>query len=127
MSYSPKWDAAATARRYFSTAIPLNQANTDVATFTGLPAKYIVTAFRLYDASGTPVLATIGLRTAASGAGTAMVTAATVTALTSAGATLPMAVAVTDYQSAATLYVRTVVANVAAVTVSAMLEIVELV
>lgn len=126
MSYSPKWDAAAVTRKYFATGLHINQAATDIASFTGLPAKYIVNSFKLYDASATPIAGTLGLRNAAAGGGSAIVADTTVPSLTAATVVLAMTLAITDYQTVSTLYLRNGTANVANVTLSAVLEITEL-
>lgn len=115
--------------RYKATGITINSAGTDVATFTGLPAKYLVTGFRVFDSSVNlgSSSATVGVFTATGGGGTTIVTAAVLTALTAAAKVLGMTIAVTtNYQTAATLYVRNVIAHGSPATVSVQLEILDL-
>lgn len=103
-----------------------NSANTDVGSFVGLPAKYIIRGLTFYDKSGSIVLATFSLFTGAGGTGTALVSAFLVNALTAASAIVDATLAVgatTAYQTAATLYLRNITAAGGAATVSCMLEI----
>jgi hypothetical protein len=51
------------------TGVSLNSAATDVATITGLPAKYKVGNVRAFDASISLTTATVDVRDAAGGAG----------------------------------------------------------
>lgn len=111
------------------TAVSVNSALTDVAAFSGLPAKYIVTGFRVFDASTTLAasLATLGLYAASGGGGSAVVAPSTMTALSSATKVLGMTIALPNtYQTSSTLYVRNVVANGSAATVTVQLEIIDL-
>jgi hypothetical protein len=78
--------------------------------------SYQVTALKITNCSATPVLATVGLYSAASGGGTAIVTAATITGATSATIVLSPAIASTGTFSASTLYIHVTVANAAALT-----------
>lgn len=130
MSYDPVWTLGAKRRCLpIISGFNLNSAGGEQTWTTGLPAKYIITALRAFDASGTPVAATAGLYTATGGGGTTLVTAATLTTLTAAAKFASMtlaAVAGTDYQTASTLYLRCVVAQGSALTASFQLEIVEL-
>lgn len=127
MSYDPRWVAAGSLRRYFVTGVNLNSALTDVASFTGLPAKYRVMRLTGYDASISLTLATVDLRTAAAGGGTAIVSAAVVSALTAATKFVDVVLTVTaDYQTASTLTLRNVTAQGGAATASFLLEIMEL-
>lgn len=113
--------------RRILTAVPINSANTDVGTFAGLPAKYRVTRLMVYDASATPVLGTLALYTAAAAGGTNVVAAAVLTALSATTKFTDMTLAVSaDYLTSSSLFVRNVVANVAAVTVSVLLEYIDL-
>lgn len=107
-------------------SVSLNSANTDVATITGLPSKYIVRRFTVDNASTSLAIsaATVDLRTAASGAGTAIVSGQLVTALTGATKFADMTLAVTaDTQTAATLYIRCVLAHGGAATVDMTIEV----
>ena len=127
MSYSPKWDAAGSLRRFFLTGVNLNSAVTDVGSFTGLPAKYRVMRLTGYDASTSLTLATVDLRTATAGGGTAVVSAGVLSALTGATKLVDAVLAVTtDYQTVATLTLRNVTAQGAAATASFCIEIMEL-
>jgi hypothetical protein len=126
MGFDPAWVAAGRARTYVLTGINLSVANSDAATFQKLPSKYIVTGFRLFDASVTPVAATLGLRTAAAGSGNLIVATTAVTGLNAATVVLSMTIALTGYQTAPALFVRTTAANSAALTVSAALSILDL-
>lgn len=115
------------SRRYVLTGVSVNAAASDVGSFAGLPAKYLVLGLRGFDASISLTTATIDLRTAAAGAGTALVSAQALAALTAASKVASLTLAVTDtYQTAATLYVRNVTAQGAAATVSLVLEILDL-
>lgn len=112
---------------YRISGISVNSANTDVGSFTGLPAKYIVRRLTFDNASGTPTLATISLRTAASGGGSAIVSGQALAALNGATVFLDSTLAITtNTQTASTLYLRNVVAAGGAMTCDATLEIVPL-
>ena len=127
MSYKPAWDAAASLRRLFVTGVSLNSALTDVGSFTGLPAKYRVVRLMGYDASVSLTLATLDLRTATGGGGTAIVAAYAMAGLTAASKFVDATLAVTaDYQTAATLTLRNVTAQGSAATATFCLEIMEL-
>ncbi len=111
------------------TAVTIASANTDVATFTGLPSKYLVTGFRVYDTSTSLALsiATVGLCTASGGGGTVMVSPAVLTSLASPDDTFSMAIILPNaYQIAPVLYVRNVVSHGSAATVTFQLEILDL-
>lgn len=106
--------------------VSLNSAATDTGTFTGLPSKYRVLRLTIFDASISLTTATLDLRTAAAGAGTALVSAYAPSGCTSAAKTVDAtlaAVAGTDYQTSGTLYVRNVTAQGSAATASFLLEI----
>jgi hypothetical protein len=111
------------------TATNVNSAATDVGTFTGLPTKYRVVRLQAFDASASLTTATVDLRTAAAGGGTALVSAAGMTACTAAAKFSDLtlaATATTDYQTTTTLTVRNVTAQGSAATVSFMLEVIDL-
>lgn len=109
---------------YRATALNVNQANTDIGTFTGLPTLYIVRRLTFNNASATPTLATVALRTAAAGAGTAIVTAQALSTLSAASTFVDSTLAVTTAtQNSATLVLRAVAAAGVAATVDATLEI----
>jgi hypothetical protein len=121
--------------RYTKTSIALNSNNTDVTTFGvasgagGLPAKWRLRKFSVYDATVTPIAASVGVFIGAGGTGAQLVTTATITALTAASKITDMtlaAVAGTDYQTSPILYVRNVAANAAALTVTFAIEIEDL-
>ncbi len=127
MSYNPYWDSAGSLRRYKVTAINLNSALTDVGSFTGLPAKYRVMRLMGYDASTSLTLATLDLRTATGGAGTAVVSAYALSGLTAGTKFADATLAVTaDYQTVSTLTLRNVTAQGGAATASFLLEIMDL-
>lgn len=127
MTYDPRWAASASLRRYFITGVNLNSATTDVGTFSVLPAKYRVTRLTGYDASTNLTLATLDLRTATAGAGTAIVAAYALTGLSAASKFIDATLAVTaDYQTAASLILRNVTPQGGAATASFCLEILEL-
>ncbi len=117
------------AAHYKIAGVNLNSAATDTGTFTGMPSKYRIIRLTGYDASTSLTTATFDLRTAAAGAGTALVAAFAPTALTAAAkyvdATLA-AVVGTDYQTAGTLYLRNVTAQGGTATASFLLEIEDL-
>lgn len=111
-----------------STAINLNNAGTDTA-IGGLPAKYIITALRAFDASAVPVLATAGLFTSTGGGGTTLAAAAALTTLTSASKYTLMTLAggtLTDYRTEGTIYMRNVVAQGTALTARFAIEFIDL-
>lgn len=111
-------------RQFILTAVNVNSALTDVGTFTGLPSKYRVDELVCFDASTSLTLATVDLRTAAAGAGTAIVSAAALAAATAATKLAPCTLAVTsDYQTASSLVLRNVTAQGAAATASFLLRI----
>jgi len=98
-------------------AVPINSI-ADAATIA-IPSyvtAYQVTSFKITNCSGTPILAQVGLFTAASGGGTTIVTPAVITGATSTPVVLSQTIASTARQTAATLFVRVSVANAAAVT-----------
>lgn len=113
---------------YRATGINLNAgANTDSgSTFTNLPAKYIILHLFFDNASGTPTLSTIALRTASGGGGTAIVTAQALSSLSTTNITVDSVLAVTTTQTASTLYLRNVAAVGSAMTVDATLEVLPL-
>lgn len=114
-------------RTYQLTGLNVNQTGADIGTFTGLPSKYAVRRLTLFDASTSLTLATLDLRTAAAGAGNAVVAAFALAALTAASKFIDATLAITaDYQTAASLIVRAVTAQGGAATVSAVLEIEDL-
>lgn len=103
--------------------IKINSANTDIATFAELPAKWRLRKLTPFNATGTPVLGTLALYTAAAAGGSALVAAGVLTALTDSSKALDMTVAVPDVQTSASVYLRNVAANVADLTVSVRLEV----
>lgn len=77
---------------------------------------YQVTGFKVTNCSTIPVLATLGLFTAASAGGTTVATAAAITGATSASVVLSQTIASSARLTAATLYVNVSVANALALT-----------
>lgn len=106
-------------------AVNLHTATGDVATIA-IPAyvtAYQVTAFKLTNCSTTPILASLGLFTAASAGGTTVVTAATITGATAATVVLSQTIASSARLTAATLYVNLGVANALALTCDIKVDI----
>jgi hypothetical protein len=98
-------------------AVPIN-ATGDQASIV-IPSyvtAYQVTAFKITNCTGTPVLATVGLFTGAGATGTTMSAAATITGATAASVVLSQTIASSARITAGTLFVNIGVANVAAVT-----------
>lgn len=112
--------------QFFLTGLSVNSLNTDIGTFTGLPAKYIIRRLTAFDASGALTLAAIDLRTAAGGGGTALVTAFVLSAIAGVTSyvdcTLATAAA-TAVQTSSSLVVRNTVAQGGAATISLCLEV----
>lgn len=102
-------------------------ANTDIGTFTGLPARYIVRRLTFQNASATPTLSTVDLRTAAGGGGTAIVAAQALASLSTTVIVVDSTLAVSSVQTASSLIVRAVAAAGVGATVDATLEITPLV
>lgn len=105
------------------TAVDLNTVG-DTA-ITGLPAKWIPVAVYVYDVSASlAILATVaGLFTQAGGAGSNLVSAITFTSLTGATKIVNATMAaVTDYQTATTIYFRPTVPAGSAATATVLLE-----
>lgn len=121
MTFDPRWN-----RSIVVTGININSAGTDTSLVFPLPiGKYRPTKLTIFDASTSLAasLATLGLFTAASGGGSTLVTAATLTSLTGATACVDMTLLLTTtYQTSGTLFLRNVVAHGSAATVSACLS-----
>lgn len=109
------------------TGLNVNQANTDLGSFTGLPARYIVRALWFENASATPTLSTISLRTASGGGGSAIINAQALSSLVSSTTLLSATMAINAVQTVSSLVLRADVAAGGAATVDATLEIVPLV
>jgi hypothetical protein len=106
-------------------AVDLHTVTGDVATIA-IPSyvtAYQVTAFKITNCSATPVLASLGLFTAASGGGTTVVTAATITGATAATVVLSQTVASLARLTASMLYINLGVANTAALTCDIKVDI----
>lgn len=115
--------------RYTKTTVSISANNVDTTTFTGLPAKYRVRKFSVFDSAVVPIAGTLGLYTGAGATGANLVVLATLVALTAPSKITDMALAAiagTDYQTGPILYVRNGTANVAACTVTVALEIEDL-
>jgi hypothetical protein len=109
---------------YRLTTLNVNQTNTDVGTFSNLPSKYIVRRLTFDNASATPTLSTVSLRTATGGGGTAIVNAQALSSLSATTTFVDSTLAVTTtVQTASSLVVRAVAAAGGAATVDATLEI----
>ncbi len=111
---------------YRATGLNVNQTNTDIGSFTGLPSRYIVDALYFDNASATPTLSTVSLRTAAGGAGSAIVNAQALISLISSTTLLGATLAIQAVQTAPTLTLRAVVAAGGVATVDATLIIIPL-
>lgn len=77
---------------------------------------YQVTAFKITNCSGIPVLAQVGLYTGSGATGTPVVTPTTITGATSSTVVLSQTVASSARLTATTLFIRVSVANAASVT-----------
>lgn len=89
----------------------VNQVTTDIGSFTGLPSRYIPRRFSVDNCSATPTLATIDLRTATGGAGSAVVVASPLSSLTASTTIFDATLAITTtVQTASTLTIRSVAA-----------------
>jgi hypothetical protein len=88
--------------------------------------KYQVTGVLVTNCSATPTLATLGLYTAASAGGTAVVTAATITAATASTVILSQTIASSAAQTASTLYAHVGTANGSALTCDLYVQLLNL-
>lgn len=105
-------------------SLNINQTATDIGSFTGLPARYIVRRFTVENASAVPTLSTIDLRTATGGGGSAVVSAQAMSGLASSSAFLDATIAIAGtVQTASTLTIRSVAAAGAPCTADFTLEI----
>lgn len=119
--------ASIRTREYVITGVNVNSAATDVGTFSNLPAKYRVVRLQPFDASISLTTATVDLRTATGGGGTAIVSAQALSPCTAATKFTDLTLAVTaDYQTTGTLTVRNVTAQGSAATCSFLLQILDL-
>lgn len=108
------------------TSVNVNNANTDAATFTGLPSRYRVVSVRVGDPSTSLAAssASVAVKTAASGGGSFVVNESTMNALAAATDTVALVVNTGDVLwTASTLYLRNYVAHGSAATISALLTI----
>lgn len=109
---------------FFLSGVNVNSAAADVATFTGLPARYQIMSLTAYAASVSLTLATLSLYTGAGGTGTGAVVAFALAPLSANTKLVDCTLAVTaDVFTAATLYVRNVLAQGAAATIRLALQI----
>ncbi len=116
---------APTLNNLTARTVDLHTATGDVATFT-IPSyvtAYQVTAFKITNCSTTPILASLGLFTAASGGGTTVVTAATITGASAATVVLSQTIASTARLTAGTLFVNLGTANALALTCDMKVDI----
>lgn len=105
----------------------VNQANTDIATISGLPSRYVVRRMTWENCTATPTLATVDLRTAASGGGSAIVSASALATLSATTTYLDSTLAVTTtVQTSSTLTVRGVAAAGGAATCDTTIEVMPL-
>jgi hypothetical protein len=117
--------------RYTKTGLSLASSNTDVALFSGLPAKWRLRKLTIYDASTNLAAsaALIGLFTGAGGTATTLVAPAVVTQLVQNTRTVDMALAgaaAADYQTVPIVYGRVTIANAGAATLTMAIEIEDL-
>lgn len=108
--------------------INLNSANTDAASWTGLPSRLKVVRFSVHNASTSLAAsaATLGLRDASGGGGNVIVTAAVMTTLSAGTKTVDMTIALGDVIVAGALYARLVLAHGSAATADVYLEYIDL-
>lgn len=106
----------------FLRSVNLNSAATDVKTALRLPTNYRVRKVTVTNASISLTTCTYSLRTAAAGAGTAIVSAQGLAALTTNVKVTESTIASTDRQSATTLYLRNDTAQGAAATADFIIE-----
>lgn len=107
-----------------ATGLDMNVGNNDNAISISA-TKYIIRRITLYDGSINLTTVTVGVFTAAGGAGTTLVANAAVAALTAAAKFLDLTLAGvvgTDYRTEGTLYLRTGTAQGSAATVSCVIE-----
>lgn len=101
------------------TSRTVSLAATGDATTIAIPSyvtAYQVTGFKITNCSTTPVLASVGLFTAASAGGTTVVTSATITTANAASVVISSTIASTGRLTSATLFVNVSVANALALT-----------
>lgn len=110
---------------YRSKTVSINAgANTDAATITGLPARYIVRRITFENASSTPTLATVGVFTGAGGTGTTVVTAQALSSLNAVTVFLDATLAIsTTVLTSSSLTIRNIVAAGSAMTVDVTIEV----
>lgn len=106
--------------------VDVNQSNTDVTTFTGLPSKYAVTRFWSIANTGVATSATVALRTASGGGGDAVVANVALASLSSSDAIQQHTVAIQSQLTGATLYVRVTTPAGVAAAVDFLLEVMDL-
>lgn len=110
---------------YRAKAVNLNAGiATDVATITGLPARYIVRRVTFENASGTPTLATVGVFTGAGGTGTTVVTAQALSSLNATTVYLDGTLAITStVLTSSSLTIRNIAVAGSAMTVDCTIEV----
>lgn len=119
-----RFDVGRIRRTAIVPLINVNSANTDVATFPGLPAKIRIRRISILDPAGTLTLATLSAFTAAAAGGTGLVAAFALSALTTGKVLdLTLAAGIADAVVTSGLIVlRNVTAAGGAATISAALE-----
>lgn len=110
---------------YRSKSVNLNSGvNTDVATITGLPARYIIRRVTFDGASATPTLATISVYTGAGATGTAVVTAQALSTMNATTVYLDATLGVAGLVlTSSTLTIRNVAVAGSAMTVDVTVEV----
>jgi hypothetical protein len=114
-------------RTYIATGVNGNVAGSDIATFTGLPAKYLVLRLSVFEASTTPGgAALMQLRDTAAGAGTTINQVTPPASMTTPSKVYSDSFVSITYQTTGTLYLYGFSANGAAITFSALVQILDL-
>lgn len=124
---SPTANGGNRTKTFRLTGVNLNQTATDLGSFTGLPASYVVRRLTALNGSTSLTLATLDLRTAAAGAGTAIAATAALAAITGAAIAADVTLAITTgIQTASSLVARVVTGQGAPATCDLILEIADL-
>lgn len=111
--------------------LDLNSGPVDCGTIVGLPAKYIVRRFTVFDASVSLAAsaATLGLYSSSGGSGSVLANPVTLTSLTTAAGFVDLGLGTgltASYRTEPILFIRNTVRHGSAATVSAMLEVVDM-
>lgn len=124
---APTAQGGSRIRHYRLNALNLNQAATDLGSFTGLPSAYLVRRLTGLNATGSLALSTLDLRTAAAGAGSAIIAAAALAGFVDGTIAADVALTISNVkQTASALVARAVVSAGAAATIDLLLEVEDL-